>query len=404
MMIRKRFAGLSVLLAIILLLSGCEGGLRSETIVIPSSEDEQVADSGSAPFQVKTIYRLPISDTKDDQLLGWEDSGSVLGLFQAPDSKMRLSQYLLQRLSPPYEKFETLQGVDADHWNLELSPNGKNIAGIKKTKDGNVLKLISLSDGRETIMATIKPRHDLLLTELTWSDNSRYISYLVTDVATDVASGPVSGQTDVGVATNPVVKMALYDTTARQVKVYPLKGLRNTGSVSEVKMSDDGQSALIVVQNERTISISMGTINGSSFHIEYEHQAGGDQMAWLNKDQFVFLGTEGEIYEYDRRNMALSVLLERVLSFQLSQDRKYIAYSQKDDNDTISIFAGKLQGNNVLYKESVYQGVFPSVMYWSPHNDSLLVNGRKIYSTSRQQTNPEPSVVSYNQPFIIKFQ
>ncbi|MGV2788362.1 WD40 repeat domain-containing protein, partial [Clostridium perfringens] len=127
-------------------------------------------------------------------MLGWEDSGSVLGLFQAPDSKMRLSQYL-QRLSPPYEKFETLQGVDVDHWNLELSPNGKYIAGIKKTKDGNVLKLISLSDGRETIMATIKPRHDLLLTELTWSDNSRYISYLVTDVATDVASGPVSGQT-----------------------------------------------------------------------------------------------------------------------------------------------------------------------------------------------------------------
>ncbi|WP_098743876.1 hypothetical protein [Paenibacillus sp. EZ-K15] len=403
MMIRKRFAVLSVLLAIIILLSGCGGGTRSETIVIPSTEDEHVADSGSAPFQVKTIYRLPISDTKDDQLLGWEDSGSVLGLFQAPDSKMRLSQYL-QRLSPPYEKFETLQGVDVDHWNLELSPNGKYIAGIKKTKDGNVLKLISLSDGRETIMATIKPRHDLLLTELTWSDNSRYISYLVTDVATDVASGPVSGQTDVGVATNPVVKMAVYDTTARQVKVYPLKGLRNTGSVFEVKMSDDGQSALIVVQNERTISISMGTINGSSFHIEYEHQAGGDQMAWLNKDQFVFLGTEGEIYEYDRRNMALSVLLERVLSFQLSQDRKYIAYSQKDDNDTISIFAGKLQGNNVLYKKSVYQGVFPSVMYWSPHNDSLLVNGRKIYSTSRQQTNPEPSIVSYNQPFIIKFQ
>ncbi|MGG4342256.1 hypothetical protein [Paenibacillus lautus] len=402
MMIRKRFAGLSVLLAIIILLSGCEGGLLSETIVIPSSEEEHSADPASKPFQVKTIYRLPVSDTKDAQLLGWEDSKSVLGLFQAPDSKMRLAQYL-QRLSPPYEKFETLQGVDVDHWNFELSPNGKYITGIKKTNDGNVLKLISLSDGRETIMATIKPRHDLLLTELTWSDNSRYISYLVTDVTTDVATGPVSGQTDVGAATNPVVKMAVYDTTARQVKVYPLKGLRNTGIFSEVKMSDDGQSALIVVQNERTISISMGTINGSSFHIEYEHQAGGDQMAWLNKDQFVFLGTEGEIYEYDRRNMALSVMLERVLSFQLSQDRKYIAYSQKD-NDTISIFAGKLQGNNVLYKESVYQGVFPSVMYWSPHNDSLLVNGRKIYSTSRQQTNPEPSVVSNNQPFIIKFQ
>jgi WD40 repeat protein len=403
MMIRKRFAVLSVLLAIIILLSGCGGGTRSETIVIPSTEDEHVADSGSAPFQVKTIYRLSIPDTNNDQLLGWTDSESVVGLFQdIPGATRNLTQSL-QRLSPPYEQPEMMQNMDIEPWNLELSPNGKYIAGIKKTKDGNVLKLISLSDGRETIMATIKPRHDLLLTELTWSDNSRYISYLVTDVATDVATGPVRGQTDVGVATNPVVKMAVYDTTARQVKVYPLKGLRNTGSVSEVKMSDDGQSALIVVQNERTISISMGTINGNSFHIKYEHQAGGDQMAWLNKDQFVFLGTEGEIYEYDRRNMALSVLLERVLSFQLSQDRKYIAYSQKD-NDTISIFAGKLQGNNVLYKESVYQGVFPSVMYWSPHNDSLLVNGRKIYSTSRQQTNPEPSVVSYNQPFIIKFQ
>lgn len=401
MMVNKRLASLPVLLAaLIILLSGCAGGLRSETIVIPSTEDEHIVDPGSKPFQVKTIYRLPMSDTSNGQLLGWTDSDSVVGLFQGDPGATRQLTQNLQRLSPPYEQLEMVQNVDVEPSDLELSPNGKYIAGFKKTQDGNLLKLISLSDGQEEIMATIKPRHDLLLTNLTWSDNSRYISYLVTDVAT----GLVSGRTNMGVATGSAVKLAVYDTTVGKVKLYPLKDLQITGSVSEVKMSDDGQSVLIVlVQNGRNISIGMGTINGSSFTIDYEHQAGGDQIAWLNKDQFVFLGTEGMMYEYDRRNKALSVLLEKVLSFQLSQDRKYIAYSQKD-NDSISIFAGKLQGNNVLYKESVYQGVFPSEMYWSPHNDSLLINGQKIYSAARQRTNPEPSVVSNNQPFIIKFQ
>ncbi len=395
----KRLAILPALLATIIFLSGCVGEPRSETIVIPGTEDEHTAESGSKPFQVKTIYRLPISDTENDQLLGWTDSESILGLFQGPDSKMSRTQSL-QRLSPPYVQFETLRSVDVDPWNLELSPNGKYIAGPKNSEDSTLLKLISLSDGQETIMATIKFRHEMLLTKLTWSDNSRYISYLVTDIASEAVTGPVSGQADV--ATGPVVKLAVYDTNARQVKFYPLKGLK--GTFAKVKLSDDGQNILIVWEkNERTASIGMGTITGSSIKIEYEHQSGEDQVAWLNKDQFVFLGTEGTLYEYDRRNMALSVLLENVLSFQLSQDRKYIAYSQQE-NDLISIFAGKLQGNNILYKASVYQGVYPSGMYWGAQNDRLLIHGRKMYSPAKQPRNPEPSVVMNNQPFIIKFQ
>jgi hypothetical protein len=387
MLLNKRFAVLPVLFTVlIILLSGCAGGLQSETIVIPSTEEEHIVDTGSKPFQVKRIYRLPISETNDSQLLGWTDPESVVGLFQdAPGATRHLTQSL-QRLSPPYEQLEKMQSVNVDPRNIELSPNGKYIVGFNKTQDGMLLKLISLSDGRETNMGTIKPREELLMTKLTWSDNSRYISYLITDVDT-----------------GSVVKMAVYDTTAGQVKLYPLKGLQDTSSISEAKMSDDGQSVLIVVKNKRTISICMGTVDGSSVNIEYEHQTGGDQMAWLNKDQFVFLGTEGTLYEYDRRNRALSVLLEEVLSFQLSQDRKYIAYAQQD-NDSISIYAGRLQGNNVLYKASVYQGFMPSEMFWSLDNDNLLINGQKIYSAPRVQTNSEQSLVSYSQPFIIKFE
>lgn len=387
MLLNKRFAALPVLFTVlIILLSGCAGGLQSETIVIPSTEEEHIVDTGSKPFQVKRIYRLPISETNDSQLLGWTDPESVVGLFQdAPGATRHLTQSL-QRLSPPYEQLEKMQSVNVDPRNIELSPNGKYIVGFNKTQDGMLLKLISLSDGRETNMGTIKPREELLMTKLTWSDNSRYISYLITDVDT-----------------GSVVKMAVYDTTAGQVKLYLLKGLQDTSSISEAKMSDDGQSVLIVVKNKRTISICMGTVDGSSVNIEYEHQTGGDQMAWLNKDQFVFLGTEGTLYEYDRRNRALTVLLEEVLSFQLSQDRKYIAYAQQD-NDSISIYAGRLQGNNVLYKASVYQGFMPSEMYWSLNNDNLLINGQKIYSAPRVQPNSEQSLVSYSQPFIIKFE
>lgn len=400
MMINKRFAALPALVAILItLLSGCAGGLRSETVVIPSTEEEHTADPASKPFQVKNIYRLPVLDGDNAQLLGWTDSESVVGLFQDPGSIRRLTQNL-QKVSPPYEKLEVLQNVDVYPTDVGLSPNGKYIAGFKKTEDSNLLKMISLSDGREKIIADIKPRQDLLLTKLTWSENSRFISYLMTAVYTGLANK----QTDMGIAAGSAIKMAVYDTTTGQVTHYPLAGLKITGNVTQVKMSDDGQSVLFAaIQNERTTSIGLGTINGSSIHIEYEHLNVGDQNAWLNKDQFVFLGTEGTLYEYDRRNKVLSILLEKVISFQLSQDRKNIAYSQKD-NDSVSIFAGKLQGNNILYKESVYQGVFPSEMYWSPHNDSLLINGRKIYSTARQQTNAEPSAVSNNQPFIIKFQ
>lgn len=390
-MVRKRFAILSALLAMIVLLSGCAGGQRSETIIIPSTEDEHAADSGSKPFQVKTIYRLPISDAKYDSLLGWADSESVVGVSQARDSMMNLT-----RLSPPYEQFEELHSVDVDPSNLELSPNGEFITGFKKTQDGIKVKLLSLSDGQEKNIAILKPHQEQLLTIPAWSDNGKYISYLV-----DTGTGDTDTEKSAPKAL--VIQMAVYDTFTGQAKLYRLKGFPMKGSVTSAKISDDGQSVLIVwTNNERTVNIGMGAINGDGFQIQYEHQAGSDQAAWLNKDQFVFLGTDGALYEYDRRNAALSVLLEKVIGFRLSQDRKYIAYSQKN-NDNVSIFAGKLQGYNVLYNESVYQGVLPSKMDWSPQNDSLLVIGPKIYSAVIQ-TSPEPSPDTHNQPFIIKFQ
>ncbi|GIO34798.1 MULTISPECIES: hypothetical protein [Paenibacillus] len=395
-MIRKRFAGWRAFLTLIIFLSGCAVGQRSETIIIPSTEAEHTSDSGSKPFKVKTIYRLPILDAKDDSLLGWADSESVIGVFQDASGADRTLTQSIQRFPPPYEQPEMMRQLDIGLWNLVLSPNGKFITGFKKAQDSVEVKLISLSDGQEKNIAAIKPRQELLSAPA-WSDNGKYISYLFTD-ADEGHPG-----TEKSTPKESAIQMAVYDTIAGQAKRYPLKGFQIEGSVSAVKMSDDGQSVVIVWQkNVGAVYIGMGTISGDAFQIQYENEARSDQAAWLNKDQFVFLGTEGTLYEYDRRNAALSVLLERVLGFRLSQDRKHIAYFQKVIDD-ISIFAGKLQGNNVLYNESVYQGVLPSRMDWSPQNDSLLINGRKIYSTANQKS-PEPSPDSYNQSFIIKFQ
>jgi len=399
-MMNKRLAALSVLVAILIaLLSGCHGGMRSETVIIPGAEEEHAADPASKPFQVKTIYRLPVSDTDNAQLLGWTNSDSVVGLFQAPGSATRLTQNL-QRSSPPYENLEVLQNVDAYLKYIVMSPNGKYITGIKITDDSHVLKSISLSDGVEQIIETINPRQTQVFSGPFWSDNSRYISYLLMDAAT--YNGRI--QTDLDIPAGSAIKLAVYDTTTGQISSYPLSGLEITGWITRVKMSDDGQSVLFAAeQNKRTASLGLGRIHGSGIDIEYGHEEVGEQMAWLNQDQFVFLGIDGTLYEYDRRNKALSILLEKVISFQLSPDRKYIAYSKKD-NDSVSIFAGKLQGNNILYNESVYQGFVPTEMFWSLNNDSLMINGKKIYSTEKELTNTEPGPALYNQPLIIKFQ
>ncbi|WP_127588060.1 hypothetical protein [Paenibacillus koleovorans] len=61
----------------------------------------------------------------------------------------------------------------------------------------------------------------------------------------------------------------------------------------------------------------------------YEHDAlRRSQLEWVHNDQLAFLGSEGTLCAYDRRNAALSVMIEQIGQFRLSPDRRSIAYSQ----------------------------------------------------------------------------
>lgn len=364
-----------VLLVLIILISGCAPGFRSETIVIPSKEDNYSDDQGSQQFKVKTIYRLPQSD----QLLGWSAPETVIGLFRKMNKTERESLNL-QRFTKPYEKPEMLQRIEDNMAFLELSPDGENIFGMTTSAQGASLKLISLPDGKETEVASFSANQQLFLQDGSWSNNSRYVCYLVIDAAK-------RGKASVGV----------YDIESGTLKTYWLKNFNTENTLTGVNISDDGSSVLFTMflfgQSGRNNSIVMGTINESEINVQYEHKTGSQQNAWLNNDQFVFLGTEGTLYVYDSRNGELAVLLEKVGSFEFSRDRKNIAYSLYDDD---TIYAGKLRGKNVLSEESIYHGSVPSQIYWSPDNNSLLIYGRK--SAPMGISSP------YEQPFIITFQ
>ncbi|CAI6084766.1 hypothetical protein [Cohnella sp. JJ-181] len=386
-----RSATLAAALAMaLLLLSSCAGGARYETIVIPDSEENGASSAPDQPFQASRIYRLPDGDAGLDRMLGWTGADTVAGLFAPP---LRGNERDLQRLSglgPPYERFEPLLGLDAELYVTGLSPDGRYLSLLAQAQEGISLQLAALPGGDKQTVALWQPgQAELLSRNVAWSDNGRYVSYLVAPAPDEPAA------------------VGMFDTAAGRASQYPLAGLNTASAVAAVKLSDDGGSALIFSQGR----LQVGTKQGSEYVVRYEHAAGSDQAAWLDDDRFVFLGTEGSLYEYDLRNGELAVLLRDVGIFQVSPDRRNIAYSQKDKNGDYSILAGKLQGNNVLYVRSVYQGFIPAQMYWSPEQNRLLVDGHKV-SERATQAQPAPAAdpdrtvpegAQDRRPFIIEF-
>lgn len=373
----KRFK-LCYALALILL-TGCASGLQSETVIIPGTESDQAVDEGSRPFQVKTIYRMP--ESKDDaELLGWSSSESVIGLLYETGAA-DVAKLILQRYSPPYDRADHLFEIQMNKLSYQLSPNGKYVSGIAKTEEGVLLQLIAYPGGEvKSLEATTDANQELWFEEPTWSGNSRFVSYMVMESN--------KRQSSIGI----------YDTEAESARVYRLKGFETEALPFKVIVSDDGKMALILLDEYgHGRRIAMGAVNGNAIDVQYEHEIGTDQAGWLNDDQFVFLGTEGTLYVYDRRNHELSILLEKVDSFEFSKDRKYVAYSQNGEN---TIYAGKLQGKNILSAEPIYHGVIPSKMYWSPDHRRLLVKGRKNYAKEQGPVAIEPTD---HQPFIIEF-
>ncbi|AOY07668.1 hypothetical protein BKN48_12975 [Bacillus subtilis] len=353
----KRFIILSgILLISLIFVSSYNMGKRSETIIIPNKEESQIDDDQkSDSFQVKKIYRLP----QADQLLGWSSSNSVVGFFKGNDTTEGKAQHL-QNVSYPFEKPETLQSIDRNTSNLKLSPDGKSIAGLTMSSNKITLNLISLTNRNKKEVASFSSSKDAFVQDISWSNNSKYICYLVIDTTK-----------------NDQTAINVFNIDSGTLKTYPLKNVDEKDSLTAVSISDDGRSLLLTMLQGQQYRIMTGTISGDSITIQNKRQISPyGEPVWLNNDQFVFLGIGETLYEYDLRNSELSVLLENVAVFTISNDRKKIAYSLYDKDNT---YAGKLQGKNVLYAEPIYHGTSPSEIYWSPDGSNLLVYEQNRY-------------------------
>lgn len=338
-----------------IIVSSYNVGKRSETIIIPSGEDNHVGDQKTRPFQVNTIYRLP----KAGQLLGWSSPDSVVGFFKGDGTSERTARSL-QRLSSPYEKAEIVKGIESNMSNLKMSPDGKRIAGVNLGLSKASMQLFSPANGKKTEIASISASNEVYVQDVSWSNNSRYVCYLVLDAGK-------GNQTS----------LRVYDTASGTLKTYTLNDFAEKNSLTGVNISDNGRDFLLtVLQRSDEYGIRMGTIDGNRIKIQDKRLDSRGGPVWLNNDQFVFLDTGETLYEYDRRNGELSALLEKVTVFKFSNDLKKIAYSLKDEDN---IYAGKLQGKNILYEEPIYHGTIPSEIYWSPDGNSLLVSAQYQY-------------------------
>ncbi|MBP1174480.1 MULTISPECIES: hypothetical protein [unclassified Paenibacillus] len=367
----KYFVMLLVVSVVVLLLSGCGSEPKTETVVIADSNEVSSADQSSRPFQVQRIYRLPDRFVNTGQLLGWSSADAVIASFGAMTI---LKRGTLERLTYPYEQSKAIPGIGNVTSNTILSPDGKYICEFSRSSSETTLKLISLQDGKEKEIDRISTRNDSYVQYVSWSANSSYIGYLV--------ENPVDNGAD---------SLYIYDMGAQTSSKYQLKGILKGDTLLSVNLANDGRSVLLQLfrakQGQKKV-LTMGKVSGKNIEFQYERQFGGDSVAWMNNDQFVFLGTDSSLYEYDQRNGELSVILEKVLDFEFSPDRKNIAYTVYDQNVT---YVGKVQGRNIMYNEPVYRGILPTHMYWNPNNKSVLLQGQKQLDSSQTAPTDSPS-------------
>ncbi|ACT01775.1 hypothetical protein [Paenibacillus sp. JDR-2] len=358
-----------VLMALIIIASGCMGNPRSETIVIPESEGGQPAVGASVGkvFQVKTIF--PLEEWSDKfEVLGWTNEENLVGYYRG--SLPSGSTYDgLQLIAAPYDRLKQLTAsLNAGKDLFSLSPDGKLLAGLSESGDGYSLILLSV-DGRtsKSISEPMEKQRRLLSQTLQWSGNSRYLSYLVLGDDSD----PLS--------------LVEYDIQQGTSKQLPLQGISDIKNIVSAELSEDGNRLLI--DNGRLVTMASLNEDGR-FVVQYDHPSGANGSTWVDANRFIFLGADGTLFQYDNRNGELSVLLEKIVSYSLSPDRETIAYTQSEGD---IIYVGKLQGNNLLSQTAVYQGFVPSLMNWSLSRGKLLVVGSKPFARAAAEASaPAP--------------
>ncbi|SDX16273.1 hypothetical protein [Paenibacillus sp. CF384] len=356
---------------LVVLLTGCMRNLKSETILIPDSEEEDAGLSDSQPFVVKTIYRLPLSNEKSSY--GWSgaqtvDRVSTIGLAH-------------ERFAPPYSESEKLPVLtdDASIQADGLSPAGGYVSGYSSTRDGLSLWIISLTDHGKKLVQTVQFSR-LGTGRLMWSGTDDYVSYVGMDDNGDY--------------------IGVYDTKLGTQKHYSIPDWNRSYSIQSVMISGDGRNVCIMKEENGYSGLLIGSWQGDHFEQQYEHRISHDtRPAWLSNDQAAFVGTDDTLFVYDLRTAEINVLHDRVGSFALSSDRKWIAFT----TDQVAIKAAKLQGHNVLQEQTIYRGLLPTALDWSPDGSRLLVLGRKPYETSSSQAAPAIEAQDSG-PLIIQFQ
>ncbi|WP_053374472.1 hypothetical protein [Paenibacillus sp. FJAT-27812] len=369
----KRPVALLILLVLLgALLSGCMTKPRSETIIIPDFEENIASDPRNEAIAVKTIYRLPVHEADKGNWLGWMGIDAVLGVYGGAGDRSKG----FEKVDYPYNERTKLWDFDKTAAIDSLSPDGSYASFVQEGDEAASLSLVSISDRKQVMIEQLAP-HLHLNSSTTWSSNSRYLSY-VTQNTQDAK-----------------VTINVYDAIEKSLKQYAIPNWQRTDYITYVKIADDGLGALVVKTNEMQSDVLFGSLKDSEFATHYIHAISYDgSVDWLTNDQIAFVAPDGSLFAYDRRNGAASTLLKQVGSFQVSQDRRYIAYSQGD-----MIYAGKLQGNNILYEKSIYQGLVPAQMAWSTDSSKLLIDGWKPYA---QQSRPAVRPAN-NQPFVITF-
>ncbi|GMK49192.1 hypothetical protein PghCCS26_63220 [Paenibacillus glycanilyticus] len=387
--IRKQIPLLAVSMMLLLALAGCIGDPASETIIIPENERSGMEVQVGDAFQVDKLYPLPVSGSPGMQVLGWTSGDSVVGEFsdRATSVATTLSNRI-QLLALPYEKPQQLANAEGmGNGLLSLSPDGKRIAKVPSPNDGGFLTLVPLDEG--PVQKIELPTRSLPSRHLAWSNNSRYISYLVAGDSREELH---------------IVVCDTADGSAKEMRLLNAKTLSGGTAIlpengGTAVVSDDGGSVLI--DNGKEV-VAAKRNEDTDFEVLYYHPSGIGGTTWIDSDRFVFLGGDGTLFQYDIRNGELSVLLEKVQSFSLSRDRKIIAYAL---NDKETIYAGKLQGNNVLLQTTVYQGIVPVQMIWSLSNSSLLVDGNPPLNTTGPRTSASipAEAEAWLQTFVIRF-
>lgn len=346
-----------VLLLLALMLTGCAGVLKTETIIIPDAADEEPAASSSDMFEIDALYRLPNGDRKYGGLFRWTADGGLTRLVWGYNGGITVDEF-----QAPFEKATRIRDMEGYLLDVgNLSPDGRYLIGYSYNEEPgeeSKLTLITIGNGEEKEIGALRSVLRIGSSSIRWSDNGEAFAYFT-----------LNEQGQLGIEA--------YDMASGTKRMFVMPEQNGAAFYYSVRLSDDGQSAIVIKEeNGLPVTFQLGKLADGKFVPQYEHSMHQNgSVDWIDQHRVAFTGTDGTLFAHDLRNDGYAVLLDQVSGFALSPDRSCIAYATPD----ATVEVAKLQGNNLLYKTTVYRGIVAESLVWSPDGGSLLIQGRKPY-------------------------